>query len=64
VFRNFTSIALLLFVFASGSIFGQTVRGSIFGRVTNSINQPVAGVVVTVVEEDTNQKRIVPLVSG
>ena len=59
MFRNFTSIALLLFVYASGSIFGQIVRGSIFGRVTGAINQPVAGVVVTVVEEDTNQKRIV-----
>ena len=56
--RTFISVAIVLFIFTTTG-YGQTVRGSIFGRVSGPANQVLANAAVTVTEEETNQKRTV-----
>ena len=49
--------SLIAILMAAASLYAQSTRGSIGGQVTDADKKPVSGAAVTLVNQETNQKR-------
>ena len=55
--RSVLPLVLALLFFAGRSVDGQSLQGSIAGRVTDASNKPIANADVTLVQQETNRQR-------